>query len=296
MMGPVETMRPAGEESLADNDVGGPFDDGGYTWASPLAGIVKPGFYQLSLNQRASLEDNRGGLRLIRGNQQVPFFMGTPQQRQIALTAEKEYDRDKNETAWLIRLPQPSVHWRAIRLASEGVFSREVVVEIPKPGKTGWQPWKRTGWINRTSGGAVLEIPLAGFPEDQTDIRLIMAHGDNQPIEIKEPQAIYTTQDLFFIAGGAGDYKVVGGNPKAPAPSYDLALIRDHVLKSEPIKIAMDEIETLKPTAWKTKLGHWFSEQGWGLYAVLGLVTLILLVVIVRLFPKEGEADGGSDN
>jgi hypothetical protein len=49
----------------------------------------------------------------------------------------------------------------------------------------------------------------------------------------------------------------------------------------------MDEMETLKPAAWKTKISRTFSEQGWGLYAVLWLVTLILLIVIVRLFPKE---------
>jgi hypothetical protein len=296
MMEPIRTTLPAGEKRFAGKDVGGPFDDSGYTWASPLEGIVKPGFYQLSLNQSASLEDNRKCLRLVKGNKQVPYFMGGPQQRQIEVVAEKEYDREKNETTWLISLPRPSVHWRAIQLIAEGVFDRALVLEIRKPGKTGWQRWNRTSWINRKDGDTILEIPLERFPKDQTDIRLVMAHGDNQPIEIKQIQVVYTTQDLFFIAGDTDGYKLVGGNSTAPAPSYDLALIRDHILKSEPMKIAMDEIETLKPAAWKAKLSHWFSEQGWGLYVVFGLVTSILLIVIVRLFPKEDETEGGSDD
>jgi hypothetical protein len=29
-----------------------------------------------------------------------------------------------------------------------------------------------------------------------------------------------------------------------------------------------------------------FEDKSWGLYAVLGAVTLILMIVIARLFPK----------
>jgi hypothetical protein len=275
---------------------GGPFLQAGYTWAAPLSGITKPGFYELRLNQKASLEDNRQGLRLVRDNQQVPYFLGELQQRKVDLSAEKEYDRDRNETTWLFRLPRASVHWRKLRLTAEGVFSRSLVFEIRKPGNTGWQPWQRVEWTNRQAGETSLETSLSGFPKGQMEIRLVMRHGDNKPIEIKKVEAGYTTQDMFFIAGQGGGYRLVGGNPEASAPSYDLALIRDHILTKEPVKISMDEIEMLKPPGWSSTISHTFSEQGWGLYAVLGLVTLILLIIIGRLFPKTDGTKDGADN
>lgn len=294
MMGPVEALRPAGAEGPAGQELGGPFDGDGYTWSSPLTAITQPGFYRLRLNREASLENNRRGLRLVRNDRQVPFFMGELQHRPVALDAEKEYEREKNETTWKVRLPQPSVHWRLIRLRAAGIFTRDVVVELPKPGKTGWQPWRREKWTNRQTGEATLEIPMESFPADQTEIRLVMRHGDNQPLELDGIEAVYATQDVFFIAGEGDGYELVGGHPDAPPPSYDLALIRDHLLKSEPIEINLEEPAALKPAGWGKKLERAFSEQRWGLYGVLGVVTLILLIVIVRLFPKAKSDDDNS--
>ena len=37
----------------------------------------------------------------------------------------------------------------------------------------------------------------------------------------------------------------------------------------------------------KKQVADFFGEQGWGLYLVLGLVTAILVVVIIRVFPEE---------
>ncbi len=288
-MGAIEMTAFSEEKNTTGGDIGGPFDSKGYTWTSEISGASKPGFYQLSLNQRASLEKNRRGLRLVKDNMQVPYFMGKPQRRKIEIKAESEYNIKKNKTFWLIKLPQPSIYWDAIQLHAEGIFDRTPVVEIRKPGQTGWKQWSRQRWTNRGKGKAVFEIQLKRFPKDQTEMRLVIDHGDNRPVEINKIQAVYMTQDLFFVARDAGGFQVAGGNPKATAPSYDLALVQNHLLKSEPIKIVMDEVEVLKPAEWETKLTHLFSEQGWGLYVVLGVVTLTLLVVIVRLFPKEEE-------
>jgi len=294
-MGKMQAIPSVNKKDLAGKKVeGGPFDASGYTWTSPLTGITKPGFYQLRLNQKASLENNRQGVRLVRGNQQVPFFMGSERQRRVTLSPEKKYDRKNNKTVWLLRLPQASDHWTHIRLFAEGVFSRKVAFELRNPGNTGWHAWRQQNWINRHAGEAVLEVPLR-LPADQTEFRLVMWHGDNKPLEVKKMEAVYTTRDMFFIADQSGGYQLAGGNLTASAPSYDLALIKNNVLTKEPIPITMDEIETMTPAGWITKISHTFSEQGWGLYVVLGLVTLVLLIVIVRLFPKE-EREGSADN
>jgi len=39
-----------------------------------------------------------------------------------------------------------------------------------------------------------------------------------------------------------------------------------------------------------------FSDRGWGIYAILGLVTAILLVLIVRLFPEEKKAEAATQD
>lgn len=284
----MASIEPLKVSKEIDNMVekGGPFDSNGYTWISHIP-IDRPGFYRLMLNQRASLEENRSGLRLVKNGSQVPYFIGDILKRKTTPEFETEYIRKENKTVCIIKLPYESPHWHSIQLTAKGVFNRNLVFEVPKPGKAGWQPWKSRNWSNNIKGDANLEVMLNDFPRGETDIRIVIEHGDNHPLEINKLHAVYATQDFFFLAEESGEYELVGGNSKATAASYDLELLQNNLLKSEPIKIEMKEIEPFKAPEWETRLNNFFSEQGWGLYAVLGAVTIILLVIIVRLFPQE---------
>jgi hypothetical protein len=294
--GTARTMDFSGPESNAlwrpenmardYNIKGGPFKAAGFKWKAAVS-IDKPGFYRLALNDRAGLEENRQGLRLVKDNLQVPYFPGREEKRKIPVKPDIKYDKDHNRSVVSIALPYASACWTDLQLTGKGIFKRTVVVEWLQPGMAGWKALGSRDWISSENGKSTLSISLNGFPADQTVLRLNIDHGDNQPIELEDVQAAYQTRDLFFLAPEAGEYLIAGGNSSAKSASYDLSIVRDYLLNTEPVKIKMGEIEPFQYAQWDEKLNRVFSEQGWGLYAVLGFVTLILLIIIVRLFPHQ---------
>ena len=174
-----------------------------------------------------------------------------------------------------------------------GIFRRIAHVKLRKPGKLGWKDWQKIAFEGVQTGENRFVLSLASLPRGETDLRLEIAHGDNSPIEFSAVRALYQAPDLFFQATTGGDYLLYGGNAAVGAPAYDMALVRDQLLKKEPQKVVMGETAAHSQTAIKKTLEHAFSDHGWGLYVVLGLITLVLIVVIIKIFPEEeaGEAE-----
>ena len=288
--GAVDVFADTEEASAKAVDQGAPFNNTGYNWVAAFT-AASPGFYQLDLNLQAALDDNRAGLRLVRNGGQIPYFAGNREKASVAVSLVNEYNRTSNTTICTIKLPAASKGWQALQFTSSGVFSRETVLEISKPGRLGWQTFKKAKWTSITESQSTLEVSLDRLPEGETELRLVVAHGDNRPIEITAAHATYYTQSLFFHVVEAGEYQLYGGNSKARAPVYDLALIKDHMLKNEPIRIKLGDVaEYAGGVDIQRQFNAAFSETGWGLYAVLGLVTLLLIVIIVKLFPEEANA------
>jgi len=288
-VGPVLNIADAAA-SEKPVDQGAPFNNAGYSWIATFT-VSAPGFYQLGLNLQASLDDNKKGQRLVRNDRQVPFFAGASEKAKTDIFVNPVYDKSANATTCEIKLPAASKQWQSILIYSSGVFSREAVLEISKPGRLGWQAFKKASWTSRSESSTVLEIPLSGLREGETDLRLLIAHGDNSPITISAVEATYYTESLFFHAAEAGEYRLYGGNSKARAPVYDLALIKDHMLKNEPNRIQLGEAAAFTGDLdIKRQFDEAFSETGWGLYAVLGVVTLLLIVIIIKLFPEDEKA------
>ncbi|MBU1109692.1 MAG: hypothetical protein KKB51_23630 [Candidatus Riflebacteria bacterium] len=285
--GAVEVFADASAASAKPVDQGAPFNNAGYNWVAPFKAETS-GFYQLDLNLQAALDDNRAGLRLVKNGGQVPYFAGSREKASVDVSHASEYTKTNNTTICTVTLPAASKGWKSLKFVSSGVFSREPVLEISKPGRLGWQTFKKASWTSRTESQSTLEISLDRLPEGETQLRLVVAHGDNSPIEITSAQATYYTQSLFFHAAETGEYQLYGGNIKARAPVYDLALIKDHMLKNEPIRIKLGNVaEYDGGVDIKRQFDAAFSETGWGLYAVLGVVTLLLIVIIVKLFPED---------
>ena len=265
---------------------GGPFNEQGYLWKANL-NISDPGYYRLVLNREASLLPNPDGIRLVRDNIQIPYFRGQGEAKEIEIHVQADYDEEKNKTVWTLNLPAASDKWDAINLESRGIFERQAVFLIPKSGKMRWKEWKVRRWQNRTKGKSVLSVGLDGFAEDVTELRVTMDHGDNRPIELTGVTAVYHAQALLFLVQKPGEYTLIGGNQEAPGAKYDLTLVQAHLMGSVPKPASMGEIKALGSAGWKPELNKVFSDRGWGLYAVLGLVTLVLIVLIIKLFPRE---------
>lgn len=266
---------------------GGPFRGDGYTWKSPLR-IDRPGYYRLILSDSAGLEDNRQGLRIIKNNEQIPYFFSSKEKRKISISKDFEYDKKTNRSIMPLSLPGVSNQFTDIMFTGKGIFKREINIEYKEPGKTGWQKWIRREWISKSERESSLYIGIHELPRYRNSMRIVIDHGDNQPVLPESIDAVYQSQDLFFIASEAGEYEVVGGNPKAAPASYDISIIQNYLFNRVPQKIRMGETVSFKGKGWQDRVNGIFSETGWGLYGVLGLVTLGLLIIIVRLFPRKG--------
>lgn len=281
-----QVINIAGEEVAAGQEKGGPFSASGYTWVASISAVL-PGLTQVVFNQQAALDEYRAAIRITRDGHQIPYFAGDPYNRSIALKAEENYDRDKNKSTIDLKLPVASKFWQAIEFNVPGVFNRQVEVQLRKPGKLGWKKWKVLSWIGTDVQSNLFRFDLGQLPKGETELRLEIAHGDNSPVVFTGVSAIYQTRDLFFDATAAGTYQLYGGNSSAKPPTYDIALIRNSMLKSEPNKIQMGETAAHSQTEITRQLEEVFSERGYGLYLVLGLVTLVLLVLIVKMLPEE---------
>lgn len=287
-LGEIQSFGHKEPGDIADDPKGGPFVSTGYRWLAPFT-VTAPGFHQLSLSRTAALEKNRKGFRVIRNQRQIPYFAGSTSDKSVEMKFSEAYEESANRTVWGLTLPCSSPFWTALDLSARGVFSRVLKVELRKPGKLGWKVWKTVTWTHREgSSEAHHTISLADLPEGETELRLSMDHGDNNPLKLSGIHARYSTQDLFFFATEAGEYHLAGGNDGARAASYDLALIRNHLTKTEPRKVSIGEAADFAGGSGVTStVQKAFSEQGWGLYFVLGLITGILLLLIVKLFPEE---------
>lgn len=263
---------------------GAPFNAKGYTWSARV-NLPESGYYRLVLDREASLLPNSEKVRLVGDNVQVPYFRGLSEEKEIGLEAAAGYDQGKNRSSWTVTLPDRSRHLKEMTLESQGIFDRQVVFETPKQGLAGWQPWKVLRWQNVANVPSVLRMGLADLPKDATEIRIAVDHGDNRPIDINKIKATYYAPALLFLIHKSGEYRLYGGNPEIPEARYDLALVQAHLVNVIPKPAAMGKIEPLQSSGIKNKVLEVFEDKSWGLYAVLGLVTVVLMILIVRIFP-----------
>jgi len=264
---------------------GGPFDGKGFRWQTRLK-VTEAGYYRLVLNRDASLRQGFGTVRIVKDGLQVPYFSGPSEERKIDLATTPEYDKKKNMTFWIVELPDRSSDLRELTAESAGIFDRTVLIEIPLQGRAGWQAWRTMRWQNTTQSSSILQVSLVGLPLDASKLRITMEHGDNRPIELRKLQASYGAPALLFLASAAGEYALYGGNEKVGAAKYDLTLVQAHLADVLPKTVEMGSIESASSAGFKNAIVGAFEDKSWGLYAVLGAVTLILMIVIARLFPK----------
>lgn len=269
---------------------GGPFNEKGYRWKARVT-IPVPGYYRLVLDQAAVFEPNLQALRLVKDGLQVPYFRGRSEIRATELQVISSYDQAKNSSTWTIQFPRSSSPWEFLSLESQGIFERQVIFEIPKLGRGGWERWKELNWQNTGKDPAVLQVGLHALPVDSEKIRVSMRHGDNRPIDLKGNKAFYLAPTLLFIAQKAGEYTLFGGHPDMGEAKYDLALVQAHLKETIPQTAKMEKWASLTASTFDFKIRALFEGRNWGLYIVLGLVTLVLLVLIVRLFPKKEKVE-----
>lgn len=274
------------ESLIKQYQIGGaPFKSGGYEWISSV-NLAGPGYYRFVLHQKASLDENLAGLRLVRDAKQIPYFTDRGETKEVNLPVTEKYDKEKNTSYWHLELPQASSRWSGLKLKAGGIFSRTLRVERDRPQMVQGVLCAGKQWINRSQNDSELFVSLKCLPREEKNIRLVMAHGDNNPVGIKEVKAVYDAPALYFLAEAGDGYELYGGSKIAAPPSYDLELIQNHLMSQEPKTAGLAEPRLMKEQGVTNKLFRYFSEKNWGLYIVLGFLVIGLMAVIAYLFPK----------
>ncbi len=264
---------------------GGPFTNAGYQWNS-LISVSDPGYYRLSFNLQASLDDYYRNVRIVKNGLQIPFFFGRNENREIGLAAKSEYDSEKNKTSWIVSMPERSNNWVSIILSSQGIFSRDLVFYKKKPGNTGWEKLFSKKWKHSGSGETKLKVRYPSSLAQSAVFKIVVEHGDNQPLNINNFNGVFSAPSICFLAHEKGDYFLFGGNGNARPARYDLSLVQNRLLGTLPVEIKMKGMETNESTGLEQKFIRMFQDQSWGLYIILGIVTVLLLGIIIRLFPS----------
>ena len=263
---------------------GGPFNSAGYQWNS-LVPVPAPGYYRLTFNLTASLDAHFRTVRIIKNGFQIPFFFGRNVNSSIELAAKSEYDAEKNRSSWIVSMPETSTNWKSIILSSQGIFSRDVIFYKKKPGNTGWERLFSKRWQHKGSGETRLKVRYPASLSQSAVFKIVVDHGDNQPLNINTFKGVFMAPSICFLAHEPGDYFLFGGNENAKPASYDLSLVQDRLLATLPVEIKMAGLEKNEATGWEKKFIRLFQDQSWGLYIILGIVTILLLGIIIRLFP-----------
>lgn len=264
---------------------GAPFKADGYSWRSAVK-LSGPGYYRIILHQKASLEENLQSLRIVRKGLQQPYFMEKGETKTCELAIKESYDSSGNTTTWYLEFPQASSRWTNLILHSSGIFSRTLKVERDQPKPVQGVLWRTLSWSHSSPDSSELVISLTGFPRQENKIRLVMAHGDNKPLKLEKARLQYEAPALHFLADAAEGYELYGGNDSVQAPSYDMDLIKDQLNRREPRTAELSEPQMLGQSAVKNALANFFAKNNWGLYAVLGFLSVCLIAIIVFVFPK----------
>jgi hypothetical protein len=132
-----------------------------------------------------------------------------------------------------------------------------------------------------------VEIALPEPSERADRLVLVVEDGDDAPLELAEAGAWVPLPEVYFAAP-AGDYELLLGNPRADAPRYELARVRDVVLT-----VAAGEAETgeLEPNPDHSPgLAALLSPRAQTifLWTVLVLAVAGLLLLTLRLARREG--------
>lgn len=264
--------------------MGARFAPSGYRWTAAVR-IDGPGYWRLALPERASLEADPAGLRLVRDGLQVPFLLDDGEIRTVAVPVTESLDAAANTTTWRITLPRPSSRWLGLRLRAAGIFSRTVEIAPDTPVPVGAPVLGRLTWTHAEAGPAWFDLPLDGLPPGVTTLRIVIAHGQNRPIKLDAAEAFYRVPGLSFLADAPEGYVLWGGHASAGGVRYDLDLVADRLADELPGRAESADIVEASPAGAWAAIVRPFGEARWGLYAVLAILTASLVAIIVRLFP-----------
>ncbi|RFM32117.1 hypothetical protein [Chitinophaga silvisoli] len=159
-------------------------------------------------------------------------------------------------------------------------FAHEYVIDNLLFNITGPSLYKRQAWVNGESFTLTSTKPneIALFHALKTDTLLIhIENQDNPPLTIEGIAAWQLPRYLTAYLEKDKSYQILMGNPKLPAPQYDLSYFADSLSRELPeITIDNGSMQAIaKPAGVATQGFTLFSSKGWIWIAIVGIIVLL---------------------
>lgn len=268
--------------------VGAAFEDKGWGYRAPVA-IQTSGVHSLEIPFSILVHGSPDGrdVRLVRNGQHIPFVYdrrGSPQPIVPELTPD--LTAPKGISRWPLNLPLKGIPISQLEVwAKDPLFQRPVHIYENRFTPNG-QPYRHafanTRWRRDEKGGDRLVVSFAGLPQNDR-LYFEVEDGDNAPLSLVGVRLYYQTFAMVFKTDPGEPLWVYYGRPETRFPIYDATLVADELLTAEKSKAVLGSEEKIKPRwVWGTSRTGETSILFW---AVLGAVTLVLLLVIQRLLP-----------
>jgi hypothetical protein len=229
--------------------------------------------------------------RLVRGGMQIPYLRDDPPRLRPlrpGVTRDRSDERERT-SRWTLTFPRSRLPLRRLSCAvTAPLFRRDArLLEdvrdefgVGRRTLLGQAAWSRTP--DRPPERLELELDRA----PRTDrVVLELENGDNPPLELGEFEATIAAPRLVFKADPGPGISLYYGNRGALPPRYDLTLVAGELTSADRSAATLGaetpESPVVRPGESTSGAGGLFF---WG---VLVLLTLVLLAVIIRLFPRQ---------
>jgi hypothetical protein len=254
--------------------------------------LIGPGAQQMELDLEVLAHAQPGfqDLRLMRGEQQVPYVLErTSISRSLKPAVVATNDtRDARISRWRISLPQPNLPvTRLSCTARTALFQRDVTLYEELTDERGQKYRRHLGGASwtQTPDRKARELALTFASPLQSDTLILETHnGDNPPLELENFRLFHPVTRVLFTAKADDDLQLYYGNPRVTAPRYELSLVAGQVLVAEKSTATLVAQQQLKKSSWAESRTP--GKGGVVFWGILALVVVGLLVVISRLLPK----------
>ena len=277
---------------------------GVYSCRATLDTVKKDGFYKIVLSPKliAKCRSDLGDLRIAGpGGKPVSYVLKDPSTvtgasgQWINLPAGKMQQRDSGNKHTYIVLQYPEafeIDSLAFTIANPLYYKREarVSAEGAIPGE-----WALTAGITIDPQHRGFKIPTVKTYRLLIDI----SNEDNSPLLISEVAGSQSARYLLAYLQAGMTYFVLGGNPQATRPIYDLSYFTDS-MSGAPRELSIDSLQYIDnreqtgvgtiTTDGMVTTGH-SNRPGLLLWTSLLIVLFILIYFSIRMVKTIGKKD-----
>ncbi len=175
----------------------------------------------------------------------------------------------------------------------------QAMEKVPRKTETGWDtverkvPWGpiQRGIVYRTQHRNKITQSLAveSIHAPYRYLQLRIFNGDNPPLQLDGVTVLRRDTSLVFEVAPQRTYRLIGGNAKAKAASYDLARAVQGV---DDLKVPAAGLGPSLPIKSKEQLPPWSERHSIVIWVILILAVSVMLLLIIRSLGKVRDGVG----